>query len=1623
MGLFCMIGVEHSLLAQQSSHFSFKIKAEVNGSLVESNANPSAYLTLTSVPRELFPEGDLSKQHVLAWQPANTLAVVRYSAAPGNRVAQNYPNVMQAQGTGKLTLNPGKEGLTAGIYYCIVVSESDPTVTSLEFRVIVQANATARIISPLGNISLQQGAPLFRWDPVVGVPYYFVFLSEGPISIERDQNDKIVGLSGLNLIWQVITAENFLVYGEADLAGNFPNKHIPPLIPGIEYNWVVLNSYGPNPDLISGDVAPVAPSFFSVTRPVLADTPSLLFPLAEIEVADEVIDFEWSPVADAARYRLFLYEQADFQDNLVKYIIWSRVTSATNSSFNARNLLINTKYSWRVIAEDNTGKIGSSALRSFNYTANSGEVKFQATSSEGRLSRVSIEVVNEMSSAALLPVVTDTSGSAYLTLPSGNYNFTASRPGFPTTNPAGFTIQSNQRTIVPFEIQRGAAAVSGNVIGTDNIGVFNATVEIISGSDRQIVHTDENGYFTHALSAGLWKLRAYKKDFVVSDFQTFRISVDEIVDAGTLQLAPANNSIDGQAKFAAAGRAFQGGTVTASNGDISFELITNSQGGFRFNLGPGTWRITINAQGYFATPSEYSLNLVENQQTPVTFQLFEGGIVNGRAAFNGFPVENAEVRALSGTGKNAQSDRTNTQGNFTLGLETGEYELIIAKAGLLPAQRNISVKTGETSTELFELSAAGMVTGKVRNIETAMAMAGVKVFVVNDTSFHTLTDDNGAYTLSLPPDIPLELNLSFPGFVATNSITVTTTAGQTLSGQDFFLQALSGVISGRVTDGFAPIDGVRVYIISLEMEIFTDKQGRFEVEIAPGTYAIEFSKDCHFLKTETVLLVAGESKDLDVRLNPLSSAVLGEVRNSTGNPLADAKVSAIGDTIFSSFSNESGVYELCLSGGIFRIVAEKSGYFKADTILVINDGDLHAGVNFFLQESFASLHGFVVDSSGAPVSDAIVNVKNHGQTLAAKSGSNGAYEVKQILPGESQIRAVLNGAYGMPQTVLLEPLEEMRRDLVLYPADGFIRGRVVDAQNDAGIFEASISAQFKPEPDLAFSIVTDVNGDFSLDGLPVIKGENYSVFAFKQGYFSPAPALNIRPGSNDVDFSLVSKVGMIAGIVQNFDTGKPVADARVEGVNRSGGRSIAFSDTSGRFQLLKLVPSETYNISVQKVGYFAGGVVNISAGDTTVSIDLLRKYGFVKGVLKNMQTGQPMFNTPVQATPLGLTGELVEVKTNLSGEYLLRLIPDFYKVAPALSHFRSEPEFAQHEVAELDTLSDVDFSLQRQTVQTIIIQRADQKESPTIPNAAQHCYVASARDANNREVRVEAVQWDLNVSGAAAKVDENGCVEVAPAYFGDLEISVKDIVSGVRGELDLQVFARVDSNSQITLFDDRGLQLRLTPKTVKGRNELLVSRVIVTPAKRGRAQYLTSNYAYSLKPDGLAFSGSAKLILPPPPNTDGQKRYIALWNGQLSEWKLIATSDRGKQLEAIIIETGEYVSLSLSKGLAIENFILQPNPFSPMLETNGAPGLQINFDLSSSMAPTPLLTVKIYNMEGDLVRLLHEQTPFPRGLAAVNWDGKTDNGAYARNGRYIVRVTAEDPGNKRNEMKSVILIK
>jgi len=1094
-----------------------------------------------------------------------------------------------------------------------------------------------------------------------------------------------------------------------------------------------------------------------------------------------------------------------------------------------------------------------------------------------------------------------------------------------------------------------------------------------------------------------------------------------------------NNNITGSVTFASDNKPLPGVFIRARKDDIVYETTTSNRGIFRFTLGPGKWEISVNPQGFFATPPSYSFALSEQGQVSAAFKLFSGGMVSGRISFEGRHVEGATIKAFNKrTNDLFQIVTSNLQGFYSLGLPEGEFWLEVSGESFLQRRNLISIFVGQTINKNFALTEAGFVSGTVQDQETGNLIEGARIFVLEDTTLTTFSDSEGKYLLGVLPDTSLQIDASLPGFGSVDGpYPVHANVVETIT-QPISLVALSGTINGRVTDGVLPVQGAEVEIEELNLILTTDSAGRFKLEGFPGIYNININKDCHISTSQPVTIVAGVNREVNFNLQAFNSIIAGNVKDVAGIPienvLVEASEAASPDSIFSDVTDPDGNYKICLNSGIYQIRASQAGYLPSSTTVVISEGDSLGGIDFTLEGNFASVSGSVTDTSNTFVSFAVVTLTNEVQTLVDTADTNGSFEYSKIIPGISNLEATKEGFYGEKTPVFLAGQEQASLDLVLYPADGFIRGAVKDLSDNTAVPGVRISALLS-EGGSFFETTTDGSGAYNFVALPVISGRTYTLLAFKDGYFSPTSINNISPNTAGVDFNLVKRTGVISGTVLEEQTSKPIEFAEVEASASNGSRSSALTNSLGKFEISNLIPAQIYTLATSKTGFFTVTTDSIAAGDTSIVTILSRRFGFVKGAVVD-STGQPKVNIPIRARPLGQEGQESLVTTNAAGEYLFRLIADFYSIKPDITHHLSVPDSVQQEVTEVDTVTGdgVNFILETQTVQSITVLRTD-SENPNFSNQEQPRFEAIARDINDNEVNIGTPEWNVNVSQNAARIDSTGLVTIDPNYFGELIITATDPLSKRKGSITPipNVFASIDSTTETVLFDDRGLQMEISKNAVLTKKDLSVSKTPLAPAKRGRSEIFTADSSYIIKPNNLEFNQPVKLKLRPPSNSQGQIGFIGKWNTQLSLWDRLDSLETkinlNNPLQADITKTGEYIAISMSRPIAIENLSLLPNPFSPFQENEGRQGLRIEFDLSSTTAPNPLFTLKIYNLEGNLVRLLHDQTPFLRGHSAIYWDGKTDNGTLARNGRYIVRLIIEDPSGQKDIMKSVVLIK
>ena len=289
-------------------------------------------------------------------------------------------------------------------------------------------------------------------------------------------------------------------------------------------------------------------------------------------------------------------------------------------------------------------------------------------------------------------------------------------------------------------------------------------------------------------------------------------------------------------------------------------------------------------------------------------------------------------------------------------------------------------------------------------------------------------------------------------------------------------------------------------------------------------------------------------------------------------------------------------------------------------------------------------------------------------------------------------------------------------------------------------------------------------------------------------------------------------------------------------------------------------------------------------------------------------------------------------------------------------------------------------------------------------------------------------------------------IEALDAGFS---ISVEDTANGGSVKTTVPGFSiysnlnrQMITNLNIELKDHTGMVLNVDRTDIDASTGIRInlSRKVVPESKAISSEAESYGDSYNLNTEVSSFLAPVILKLPIPVEIStsaieqrSQGINVGMWNDNFLEWEILANSDLQTlpyyAVSNSITGTGEYIVLITSQPLGIHDLKILPNPFSPNLinyndpENRGLTGQVIAFDLTSLDIRQPFVTLKIYNMVGELVRELANQEPMSKGQVALIWDGKTNNGLMARNGRYIVHLKVKDSTGEKEKIKSSVLVK
>ncbi len=1602
---------------------------------------------------------------------------------------------------GELSFQPQAAGLTPGVWVAMLVDLTG-TDSSLPFYLFIEAETAPVMTAPQNGGLVEPGSTLLGWEPVLGVPYYHVLLSDQEIVIDEDENGDPV-ISGANIIWQAIVSTTSAEYGSWDPSGFFGdmNGTSPPLVPGPIYNWVVLNNYGNNPALTSFRQAGV--SSFGVIDDSGLEPPTLLLPEEAAVLSDDVVTFTWTEVDGASHYHLYLSRIVDSEESEGAVGVFDQITGQTLLDLPAASLLVDSRYLWKVFALDEAGQGVTSAIQEFTYEIAMGELKIRTRDGAvDPLAHVQVELTPIGGGGSTLPVLTGGGGTWSDDLVPGDYHLAASKDGYESAE-ATATVSDGELTEVLLVLPASPATIAGSVRTESAAPVPFAdvtAVETTTGEIRQI-QAGASGGFQLGVSAGTWSLTASKTGYHPVGAVEVAVTPGEYLELSENLVLAANASALGGLVRSESGLPIVATLVRVTRDDgVSSEMLTGGDGIFQFSLDAGTWTVTATKPGY-VSPAPRTVQLDPGADLTLDPPLEMGAqaaILSGFVSAEGGVVGGAAITAVPETG-GALETTSGPQGSWQLSLAPGTWTLSAAKEGYSPGAplQLVLAPGGSQSGITLQLQAnpctvSGMVSDGSQGLSGA---------TISNGSVEAQSEWDGSYTLTLPAGSQT-LEAWRSGYSSGGSVTVDLSPGQSIDGLDFLLGPNAATVSGLVSSEGSPVAGASVILDAGGQPIVrtSDAGGAFTISAPPGQYQLHAEKEGMEASAPLPLTLGpGQSlPDVGLELTPSSALISGLVR-SDGAGLRDVLIvasSGLGD--FSTGSALSGSWALQLpAGASWTVTVSKSGY-DGDTAvtptlasggswthdfdltlqpavlggLVVDDQgypvvgaevfaqgpgpsvsghtdatgrfelglepgsiflsidepgyssyetnlSLSAGVNehdVVLDARFATLSGTVRDEGGAPVSGAALVAAGAESGGSAISDANGDYLFPRLVAGSYTIDANAAGFEPIGLELLLAQDENATQDFDLVALTGVLSGTIID---NHGAPLAGASVQLRDGDLLVSQQLSDATGAFAFSGLPTDRGLDLSASLAGHSANSSNPLAGLVAPLSGLQFILAADDGVIRGTVVDADSGLPVPGAELTADDGAGYYGQAVSDADGAFIMTDLRVASPYTLSADAPGWSGVTVEGVLADGDERQVALEAAPARIYGTLSSSRSENSWTlpdDSRVRLIPSLDSSNEVSVTVNGLGEYALEgLPPGEYTLLFRVDGHLTEPRQRIVVIAEGADAGPYDFLLIEAPLAELDISGAEEMD-----NDASAIFRGTQSADTGEQVNYPLV-WSLSPADAGELDATTGRFTPRADYFGQITLTALHESSGLEASRDVSVYAWLEPGSARVLDDGAGLRFSIPEGAVEQNVRITVQRDEPSPVKRRAGRYRVEGELYHFLPDGLVFheNGRPELILPLPGQAFNQGPALGWWDPERLRWDALEGQRTGDGLVRELEHFSDYALLVLNAKLGVASSAVTPNPFSPTLG-----GAEIRFTLSSQDMAAPPVDVTIFNMLGDPVRRLLVQEALSVGIEhSLPWDGRTDAGKLARNGRYLVRIRVHDNSGEEEKILQAVLIK
>ncbi len=1277
-------------------------------------------------------------------------------------------------------------------------------------------------------------------------------------------------------------------------------------------------------------------------------------------------------------------------------------------------------------------------------------------------------VLNFVSDVGNATATTNSQGGYLLSnLLPGAYTVTVTRSGYKDAVSAiTLTEQADTTLNIVMEVLTGA--ISGTVSAVDGAPLSDATVRATANGASYTAITDAQGqYVLSGLPQKSYAVTAQRSGYTSPDALT-----DIVPDSGGVDfsLVPNKARLAGTVKS---------GTTFLENARVSVRgalgntgtALTGANGNFVIeNLAADTYAVEVTRSGYFMVDSALSVVLTPGASDSLSIEMEAVSLrLSGKVlSDDNLPQANIPVELRGGS--TTRSTTTNNDGVFAFGgLEAQKtYTLAtkIFKAGYSEADTTLTLDLSDVDNVVLKITIqAGVIRGNV-----GVASVSISAVHSDGRTFTAVSKSDGGYSIRELPAGTYTVSASRAGFDVSPAQVQVQLGSAEEKEANFTLTANTGTISGTVaqTDGSA-MSAVLVTAVTANREpetTTTGADGGYSFTGLPAGVEYTIRAEAKGFVADpvqkVVALQRGASETVNFTMRKNTGTVSGKITGTNGAGIADVLVSLQNTSTGQGVSvntDNSGRYAFSdLPAASYRVSLTKGGYSAVtpDTVISVGHGEAVV-LNLSMRSEAGRLRGIVLYRGQAQSGTRVV--ASGPSRYEKTTGNDGRFDFSDLPAGFYTIQLTKTGF----PPITLPDFEVRKGDDTNMPISlpgARIRWFFTDGTNPLPGVRATVAppasqpliikdgenilfrGEIKGNSSLALVFVSDQNGVSATDSVRLAGTYYYTLE--KGGYLIPkSEHLVVELAENefrDVTVPLVfshqplppSRARDSLRVFLKYtgtDAESLVKNPQlwVRRIGSDGFSATPMQRTEGGFEGWIEPHSQSGTISYSiTVGYDNGGEVwNYSSEEFSVRLDakgILYRVAVTPGN-RTLQRGAraKLVAKPVDDTGANLASAISERGTVawelLTPDSTAVLKPDEQDDFRAWLWPQIDGEVRIRVTSTLDGISksrEVTYISKTMELAGIDIQ-APRQAANTEP--VRLTFVATNTDSQAMNIDGE---W-LVEPEVAGTISEDGLFQPAPDFIGDVRIGLVDLTSGRRQDVSINIYTVIDSLTEASYRDGSCFTLSFEKNSVVRPRLVGLYKPSVPNIKKFMNEYQVVGEVYQLLPTGVTFEKNPRIALPLRAGAGNSEPVIGEWDQTRLEWRpLQSTTATDSSVTAFIESFAQFAVLTGNEPLGITGLSFMPTPFSPRRGV-----MRIGYVLTSEEGKA-LVTIRVYTMTGELIRTIADRvTQYPgvhteRELA---WDGLTDSGEFARNGRYIIEVIAENVNSSVRFVKPIVLIK